>query len=159
VITHEVGHAIGLPHNMIASSSFPVDSLRTPSFASVYGVSATIMDYARQNYVAQPGDGLAPKDFVRRLGPFDDFVINWGYRALPQAATPEAERPILNGWVINQSGPFPYRYSEQFLSGIDPLADRGRGGRSGEGDGLRHRQHEEARPATHRVDDQARRRL
>jgi hypothetical protein len=120
VITHEVGHAIGLPHNMIASSSFPVDSLRKPSFASVYGVSATIMDYARQNYVAQPGDGLAPKDFVRRLGPFDDFVINWGYRALPQAATPEAERPILNGWVINQSGPFPYRYSEQFLSGIDP---------------------------------------
>lgn len=120
VITHEVGHAIGLPHNMIASSSFPVDSLRKPSFASVYGVSATIMDYARQNYVAQPGDGLQPKDFVRRLGPFDDFVINWGYRVLPQAATPEAERPILNGWVINQRGPFPYRYSSQFLTGIDP---------------------------------------
>ena len=120
VITHEVGHAIGLPHNMIASSSFPVDSLRKPSFASKYGVSATIMDYARQNYVAQPGDGLQPKDFVRRLGPFDDFVINWGYRVIPQAATPEAERPVLNGWVINQTGPFPYRYSEQFLSGIDP---------------------------------------
>lgn len=120
VITHEVGHAIGLPHNMIASSSFPVDSLRKPSFASVYGVSATIMDYARQNYVAQPGDGLQPKDFVRRLGPFDDFVINWGYRVLPQAPTPEAERPTLNGWVINQRGPFPYRYSSQFLTGIDP---------------------------------------
>jgi len=120
VITHEVGHALGLPHNMIASSSYPVDSLRKVSFTSVYGVSATIMDYARQNYVAQPGDGLQPKDFVRRLGPFDDFVINWGYRALPQAATPEAERPILNGWVINQNGPFRYRYSQQFLSGIDP---------------------------------------
>ncbi|HEX4931737.1 MAG TPA: zinc-dependent metalloprotease, partial [Gemmatimonadaceae bacterium] len=120
VITHEVGHAIGLPHNMIASSSFPVDSLRKPSFASVYGVSATIMDYARQNYVAQPGDGLQPKDFVRRLGPFDDFVINWGYRVLPQAATPEAERPILNRWVIDQDGPFRYRYSSQFLTGIDP---------------------------------------
>ncbi|MCC6928271.1 MAG: zinc-dependent metalloprotease [Gemmatimonadaceae bacterium] len=120
VVTHEVGHAIGLPHNMIASSSFPVDSLRKPSFASVYGVSATIMDYARQNYVAQPGDGLQPKDFVRRLGPFDDFVINWGYRVLPQAPTPEAERPTLNGWVINQRGPFPYRYSAQFLTGIDP---------------------------------------
>ena len=78
------------------------------------------MDYARQNYVAQPGDGLQPKDFIRRLGPFDDFVINWGYRVIPQAATPEAERPMLNGWVSNQTGPFPYRYSEQFLSGIDP---------------------------------------
>lgn len=120
VITHEVGHALGLPHNMIASSSYPVDSLRRVSFTSVYGVSATIMDYARQNYVAQAGDGLQPKDFVRRLGPFDDFVINWGYRALPQAATPEAERAILNGWVINQNGPLRYRYSQQFLSGIDP---------------------------------------
>ncbi len=47
-------------------------------------------------------------------------MINWGYRVLPQAATPEAERPILNGWVINQRGPFPYRYSSQFLTGIDP---------------------------------------
>ena len=120
VITHEVGHAIGLPHNMIASSSFPVDSLRKASFVSTYGVSATIMDYARQNYVAQPGDGLQPKDFVRRLGPFDDYVINWGYRVLPQAATPESERPVLNAWLINQTGPFPYRYSAQFLSGIDP---------------------------------------
>lgn len=120
VITHEVGHALGLPHNMIASSSYPVDSLRKPSFTNVYGVSATIMDYARQNYVAQPEDGLQPRDFVRRLGPFDDFVINWGYRVLPQAATPEAERPILNDWVINQDGPFKYRYSAQFLSGIDP---------------------------------------
>jgi hypothetical protein len=122
VITHEVGHALGLPHNMIASSSYHVDSLRSPSFAARYGVSATIMDYARQNYVAQPGDGIAPKDFVRRLGPFDDFVIKWGYRVLPDAATPEDERPVLDRWVTDQAGPFPYRYAPQFLSGVDPRA-------------------------------------
>ena len=120
VITHEVGHALGLPHNMVASSSFPVDSLRKASFTRKYGVSATIMDYARQNYVAQPGDGLEPKDFVRRLGPFDDFIINWGYRVLPNAATPEAERKTLNEWVTKQSGPMPYRYVPQQLGGIDP---------------------------------------
>jgi hypothetical protein len=78
------------------------------------------MDYARQNYVAQPGDGLAPKDFIRRLGPFDKFVINWGYRALPQAATPEAERPILNKMVTDQKGPMAYRYIGEGLTGIDP---------------------------------------
>ncbi|MBC7897606.1 MAG: zinc-dependent metalloprotease, partial [Cytophagaceae bacterium] len=122
VITHEVGHAIGLPHNMIASASFPVDSLRKVSFTSRYGVSATIMDYARQNYVAQPGDGLAPKDFIRRLGPFDDFIINWGYRAIPQARTAADERSILNGWYTNQSGPMSYRYLPQFAVGIDPRA-------------------------------------
>ena len=120
VITHEVGHALGLPHNMIASSSFPVDSLRKTSFTRKYGVSATIMDYARQNYIAQPGDGLEPKDFIRRLGPFDEYVINWGYRVIPQAATPEAERPILNGWYVNQKGPMPYRYVPQGLGSFDP---------------------------------------
>jgi hypothetical protein len=120
VITHEVGHALGLPHNMIASSSFPVDSLRKASFTRKYGVSATIMDYARQNYIAQPGDGLEPKDFIRRLGPFDDYVINWGYRTLPQAATPEAERPILNAWYVDQKGPMAYRYVPQGLGSMDP---------------------------------------
>lgn len=122
VITHEVGHALGLPHNMIASASFPVDSLRKVSFTSRYGVSATIMDYARQNYVAQPGDGLAPKDFVRRLGPFDDFIINWGYRVIPQARTFEDERPVLNQWYTQQTGPMPYRYLPQQMVGIDPRA-------------------------------------
>jgi hypothetical protein len=120
VITHEVGHAIGLPHNMVASSSFPVDSLRKASFAKKYGVSATIMDYARQNYVAQPGDRLEPKDFVRRLGPFDDWVITWGYRVLPNAATPEAERATLNEWITKQTGWMPYRYVSQGIGGIDP---------------------------------------
>lgn len=120
VITHEVGHAIGLPHNMIASSSIPVDSLRSPSFASRYGVSLTIMDYARQNYVAQPGDGLEPPDFIRRLGPFDDFAINWAYRVIPDAATPEDEIPTLHRWITEQTGPMPYRYLPQFLGGVDP---------------------------------------
>jgi hypothetical protein len=120
VITHEVGHAIGLPHNMIASSSLPIDSLRSAAFASRYGVSLTIMDYARQNYVAQPGDKLAPKDFVRRLGPFDDFIVNWGYRVIPEAPTPEAERPILDRWLREQPGPMPYRYLPQYLAGFDP---------------------------------------
>ncbi|MGH7714318.1 MAG: zinc-dependent metalloprotease, partial [Gemmatimonadaceae bacterium] len=120
VITHEVGHAIGLPHNMVASSSFPVDSLRSAAFAKRYGVSATIMDYARQNYVAQPGDGLEPRDFVRRLGPFDNWVINWGYRVLPNAATPEAERNTLNDWITKQNAWLPYRYVPQNIGGIDP---------------------------------------
>ncbi len=122
VVTHEVGHALGLPHNMVASSSFPTDSLRKPSFTRRYGVSATIMDYARQNYIAQPGDGLEPKDYIRRLGPFDEFIINWGYRALPNAATPEAERATLNKWLTEQTGPMPYRYVAQNYSGIDPRA-------------------------------------
>ena len=120
VITHEIGHALGLQHNMVASSSFPVEKLRDPKFTSQYGVSATIMDYARQNYVAQPGDGLQPKDFIRRLGPFDDFAINWGYRVIPDARTADAEKPTLNRWLTSQTGPFPYRYVSQGLGSADP---------------------------------------
>jgi hypothetical protein len=119
VITHEIGHALGLQHNMIASASFPVDSLRSPTFTRRYGVSATIMDYARQNYVAQPTDGLQPKDFIRRVGPFDDFAIQWGYRVI-DAPTPEAERATLHRWLTQQSGPFPYRFASQQLAAGDP---------------------------------------
>lgn len=119
VITHEIGHALGLQHNMVASNSFPVESLRDPKFTSQYGVSATIMDYARQNYIAQPGDGLAPKDFIRRLGPFDDFAINWGYRVIP-SRTADDERPTLNSWITNQTGRFPYRFVPGQFGSLDP---------------------------------------
>ncbi len=119
VIAHEIGHALGLQHNMVASSSFPVDSLRSPAFTSKYGVSATIMDYARQNYVAQPGDGLQPKDYIRRLGPFDDFAINWGYRVIP-AKSADAERATLNSWLVHQTGAFPYRFVPAQFGSVDP---------------------------------------
>ncbi|MBK9240964.1 MAG: zinc-dependent metalloprotease [Acidobacteria bacterium] len=119
VITHEIGHALGLQHNMVASSSFAVESLRDPKFTAKYGVSATIMDYARQNYIAQPGDGLQPKDFIRRLGPFDDFAINWGYRVLP-GKTADDEKATLNSWIVNQTGPFPYRFVPGQFGALDP---------------------------------------
>jgi hypothetical protein len=123
VITHEIGHAIGLPHNMIASSSYPVDSLRSQTFASRYGVAPTIMDYARQNYIAQPGDGLRPEDFLRRIGPYDHYIVNWGYRVIPDAATPEAERPRLDAWIKERAADPMYRYLPQGgLDVADPRA-------------------------------------
>ena len=81
VIAHEVGHALGLPHNMKASAAYPVDSLRSGSFTQKMGIAATIMDYARYNYIAQPGDENIR--FVRQMGPYDDYAIEWGYRYFP----------------------------------------------------------------------------
>ena len=81
VIAHEVGHALGLPHNMKASSAYPADSLRSGSFTQKMGIAATIMDYARYNYIAQPGDENIR--FVRQMGPYDDYAIEWGYRYFP----------------------------------------------------------------------------
>jgi hypothetical protein len=113
VIAHEIGHAIGLPHNMISSSAYPVDSLRNASFAARMGVAPTIMDYARQNYIAQPGDGLQGAAFIRQIGPYDHYAINWGYRALPEAATPEDEKPTLDGWILERADDPMYRYAPQ----------------------------------------------
>jgi hypothetical protein len=91
VISHEIGHALGLPHNMKASSAYPVDSLRSGNFTQKFGIATSIMDYARYNYVAQPGDTNIR--FVRQLGPYDDYSIEWGYRYFGE--TPEYEREIL----------------------------------------------------------------
>lgn len=117
VITHEVGHALGLPHNMKASSAYPTDSLRSGAFTQKYGIAATIMDYARYNYVAQPGD----KDirFVRQLGPYDHYAINWGYRYLPDAKTAEAEVPTLSKWIDDKTGNPMYQFGSG-SGGYDP---------------------------------------
>lgn len=108
VIAHEIGHALGLPHNMKASSSYPVESLRNPEFAQEYGVAPTIMDYARVNYIAQPGDGVTR--FIRKIGPYDKYVINWGYRVIPSASTPEAEKTTLDEWILEKADDRMFRF-------------------------------------------------
>ncbi len=110
VIAHEIGHALGLPHNMIASSAYPVDSLRSAAFTQRMGLTPTIMDYARQNYVAQPGDSGVR--FIRTMGPYDRYVINWGYRVIP-GATPESEQAVLDRWILEHAGDPAYRYGVQ----------------------------------------------
>ena len=111
VISHEVGHALGLPHNMAASYAYPVDSLRSGKFTQKMGIAATIMDYARYNYVAQPGDKNIR--FVRQLGPYDHYAINWGYRKIPAAKTPQDEVKTLDKWIEDKADNPIYRFGGQ----------------------------------------------
>ena len=114
VIAHEVGHALGLPHNMKASSAYPVDSLRSGSFTQKMGIAATIMDYARYNYIAQPGDKNIR--FVRQMGPYDDYAIEWGYRYFESDA---AEKKWLKDFVDTHSLNPIYQFGS---GGNDPNA-------------------------------------
>ncbi len=116
VAAHEVGHTLGLPHNMKASAAYPVDSLRT-RFVCRMGTAASIMDYARFNYVAQPGDDTC---FKPRIGPYDRYNIQWGYRPILDAQTPDQELPTLRSWILARADDPVYRFGDG--SSVDPTA-------------------------------------
>jgi len=117
VIAHEVGHALGFPHNMGASYAYPVESLRDGAFTQEFGLAASLMDYTRYNYVAQPGDKNIR--FVRQMGPYDHYATNWGYRFIPDANTPEDEKSILNKWILEKADDPKYKFGRQ-SSTFDP---------------------------------------
>lgn len=118
VSSHEVGHTLGLPHNMGSSAAYPVDSLRSASFTSKYGTAPSIMDYARFNYVAQPEDkGVA---LMPNIGVYDKYSIEWGYRPILDK-TAEEEKPILDSWILAHEGDPMYRFgSQQARDVVDP---------------------------------------
>lgn len=99
VVTHEVGHSLGFPHNMKASSSYTVDQLRNAEFTRTNGVEASIMDYGRFNYVAQPGDGAR---LIPIVGPYDFFAVEWGYKQFPGVTNHVAEKKLLDAIAARQ---------------------------------------------------------
>ncbi|MEO7083683.1 MAG: zinc-dependent metalloprotease [Gemmatimonadaceae bacterium] len=102
LVAHEVGHTIGLQHDQIGSSEYPPDSVRSPTWVEKMGSSPSIMDYSRMNYVAQPEDHLPLCCIIPRVGPWDKYTISWGYRPIPGANSPVAEKPTLEKWIAVQ---------------------------------------------------------
>ncbi|MGE3579365.1 MAG: zinc-dependent metalloprotease [Vicinamibacterales bacterium] len=120
VVTHEVGHSIGLQHNMKASAMYPAASLHDKAWVRKMGYAASIMDYARMNYTAQPEDGFEPADLIPRIGPYDTFAIRWGYSPVAGAANAEAERTTLDTWAREQDTTPWLRFSTPDSRGSDP---------------------------------------
>ena len=123
VLSHEIGHTIGLDHNMASSAAYPVDSLRSATFTKKYGTAPSIMDYARFNYIAQPEDKdvhLYPK-----IGLYDKYAINWGYRPILDKTAKE-EKPILNSWILKHAGNPLYNFGEfDFVNAYARMEDLG----------------------------------
>lgn len=104
VVSHEVGHTLGLAHNFGSSSTIPVDSLRSKKWVEANGHTPSIMDYARFNYVAQPEDSISELGIFPRIGVYDEWAIEWGYRWFPGFESKENEKSFMNKWIIDRLG-------------------------------------------------------
>jgi len=111
-VAHEIGHTIGLQHDQIGSSTYPADSVRSPTWVHKMGHSPSIMDYSRMNYVAQPEDRIPVGDITPRVGPWDKYTIMWGYKEIPsETQSPDDERATLEQWARMQDSIPWYRFS------------------------------------------------
>jgi hypothetical protein len=121
VTAHEVGHTLGFMHNMSSSNSIPVDSLRSPTYTNETGTTNSIMDYARFNYVAQPGDyERGVKLTPPRFGEYDRFMIKWNYMYFPETETAKEEAKILSDMVSEAIKDPVYQYGKQLSYPLDP---------------------------------------
>jgi hypothetical protein len=120
VVAHEVGHTLGFPHNMKASSLYPFEKVRDKEWLKKMGHTPTLMDYSRFNYVAQPEDGIDPALLIPAIGPYDRFATMWGYKPVPGAKTPDQERAALNEWLKPQETQPWLRFSTARSLGSDP---------------------------------------
>ena len=124
VISHEVGHTLGFAHTMASSRAWPVDSLRSATFTRTHGTTPSIMDYARFNYIAQPGD-TGVKLTPPKIGVYDKFLVKWTYKYIPFAVDEWVEAPTVEKWVDEVADDPVYRYGRQQLNSgarYDPSA-------------------------------------
>lgn len=113
VSSHEVGHTLGLRHNFGSSAAYPVDSLRNAQWVKEHGVAPSIMDYARFNYIAQPGDGLTGSDLYPKINYYDKWAIEWGYTLIPEAKDRDDEVAKLNQWILAKAGDPKYWFGTE----------------------------------------------
>ncbi len=118
-IAHEVGHVLGLLHNFGASSTVPVENLRNPEWLDENPISPSIMDYVRVNYVAQPEDNVPLSGLIARVGPYDRWAVEWGYRLHPPTGNPTDDREQLNRWTAETSNESDRWYGSQDWSTVD----------------------------------------
>jgi hypothetical protein len=120
VVSHEIGHTLGFQHNMKASSLYSVAQVRDKDWVKENGHTPSIMDYSRFNYVAQPEDGIALDDLIPKIGPSDKWATMWGYKPIPGAKTPDAEKATLNDWAREQETKPYLRFTTSNSLGSDP---------------------------------------
>jgi hypothetical protein len=119
-VAHQIGHALGFPHNLKASSAYTVEQIRNPQHVKQMGFTSSVMDDAGFHYVAQPEDRIDPADLIPKVGPYDVFAVSWGYKPIASARSADAEKATLDQWAREQDAKPYLRFSTEGATAADP---------------------------------------
>lgn len=112
VINHEIGHTLGLAHNMAGSQAYTIEQLLNPEFVKKNGLSASTMDYIYFNYIVPPGRKDIPLSYTN-LGPYDKNLLKYIYYPTDPSLTAEEDWKIVAKFIDEHEGDPKYRYGEQ----------------------------------------------
>jgi len=122
MVAHEVGHVFGLMDAHYGEFAYPFEKMNDVEWLETMGHTPSVMNYTRQNNIAQPEDSIPPSLLNQKVGPMDRYQIRWAYTEFSSDTTAEEVDTALEQIIRLQDSVPWYHYNHDY-EGIGPATN------------------------------------